>query len=200
MIRTYNVIIDDTEATGMFGISLVEQPAIESNWVAFEKDVEPLAFMVDNEDERIITGVVMRADFPILRYNPEKGKHYIKYERETLRKMAMKYFKMNQQNNVNMFHNPENKTDKVNIFEMYIKDCERGINPKGFENIEDGSLMVSFKVNDEQIWQDIRKGVFKGFSLEGIFRFELLDEAVEKETQEIYDLINKIRIKIKESR
>lgn len=193
MIPTYIANIDDSETTGMFVISLVEDPAVESNWVKFNKDTQQMTFSIDNEEQRVITGVVMRANFPIYRNNPQYGEFYVKYSPETLKQMALKYFKMNQQNNVNMAHNPNNQTDKVNIFEMYIKDSERGIIPKGFEDIEDGSLMASFKVNDEVIWEDIKKGVFKGFSLEGVF--QLVEETPSVES-EIMEIISKIKEKI----
>lgn len=194
---TYIATIDNTEETGMFVISLVEEPAVESNWIKFNKDKEQINFSIDDEEQRVITGVVMRANYPIYRNHPEKGEFYVKYHPETLREMALKYFKTNQQNNVNTAHNPNNQTDKVNIFEMYIKDSTKGINPKGFEDIEDGSLMASFKVNDDKIWEDIKNGVFNGFSLEGTFRLTKVETEDEKQEREILEMIEKIRNKIK---
>lgn len=193
---TYIATLDDTENTGMFTISLVEEPAVESNWLRFDKD--KINFSIENEEQRIITGVVMRANFPIYRNSPEYGEFYIKYDKETLRVMAERYFKNNQQNNINMAHNAEDTTDKVNIYEMYIKNVDRGINPKGFEDIEDGSLMASFKVNDDEIWNDIKQGKFKGFSLEGVFNLVKVEEETTDEEKEIMELIEKINNKLKD--
>lgn len=193
---TYIATLDETDNTGMFTISLVEEPAVETNWLKFNKD--KFNFNIEDEEQRIITGVVMRADFPIYRNNAEYGEFYIKYDKETLRLMAERYFKNNQQNNINMAHNSENTTDKVNIYEMYIKNIERGINPKGFEDIEDGSLMASFKVNDDKIWEDIKQGKFKGFSLEGAFNLVKVEETTTDEEKEIMELIEKINNKLKE--
>lgn len=193
----YNATIDETPDTGMFVISLVQEPAVESNWVKFNSDNKQMSFSIDDEEQRVITGVVMRCDYPIYRNNPQMGEFYVKYDKETLKQMALKYFKYNQQNNVNMAHNHDNTTDKVNIFEMYIKDEKRGINPKGFEDIEDGSLMASFKVNDDTIWEDIKNGVFKGFSLEGVFKMVKVEETPEQlQEKEIMELIRKIKDKI----
>lgn len=189
MISTYLAKIDiDDDCTGMHYISLVQNPAVETNWLAFEAD-KINKYQVEDEDQHIITGVVMRADFPILKEIPNKGKCYIKYEKETLKEMALKFFKNGEQNNITVTHNHNNKTDKVNIFEMYIKDVERGINPKGFETIEDGSLMASFKVNDEQIWEEIKEGKWRGFSLEGAFHFIPEDE----NERHIYEMVEKIK-------
>lgn len=186
---TYLAKIDiNDEATGMHYISLVENPAVETEWMAFEAD-KMNVYKVEDNEQHIITGVVMRANFPILKEIPNKGKCYLKYEKETLKQMALKFFKNGEQNNITITHNHAKLTDKVNIFEMYIKDVERGINPKGFENIEDGSLMASFKVNDEQLWSEIKEGKWKGFSLEGAFRFE--EETTDED--EIYRLVEKIK-------
>ena len=58
------------------------------------------------------------------------------------------------------------------MVEIFIKDVEKGINPSGFEDIENGSLFATYKVNNDIIWEKIKDGTFQGFSLEGIFDLE----------------------------
>lgn len=67
-IPIYQAIIED-ELTGMFTISLVDKPAVESNFLCFKKDHKIVNFRVENEEKRLISGVIMRADFPIYRIN-----------------------------------------------------------------------------------------------------------------------------------
>lgn len=81
----YNAIIND-ENKGILRISLVDDPAVESFWLAYNEDKEPLYFSVQNEDERKVLGVVMRADFPIYRKDVNRGDYYVIYSKETIKR------------------------------------------------------------------------------------------------------------------
>ncbi|MBQ3414519.1 MAG: hypothetical protein IJH39_04060 [Clostridia bacterium] len=179
----------------MYCISLVDDPAVETAWMAFNKDEQPLKFAVENEDKHIVRGVIMRADFPIYRVGISGFEYLIEYDKETIRIMAEKYLYDGFQNNVDTQHN--NKLEQgVNLVQWFIKDTENGINPKGFEDIEDGSLFAEYKVNNEEIWQQIKDGTFKGFSLAGFFDTVLVEEPQDEEEQEILNLIAKIKSKL----
>ena len=186
MLPIYNVIIDNE--TGIDRISLVEMPAVESNFLAFSQEKKQVMFSA-NEEKQMITGVVMRADFPIYRYD-EHGAYYIQFSKEAIRKMAEKLFRDNHQNCINIEHIENSDVEGVCMQEMFIKDAEKGISPKGFENISNGSLFATFKVHNPKIWELIKNGRFKGFSLEGMFVFE---EVKEEETfNEIMEMLDKI--------
>ena len=62
-IPVFNALITDEE-TGMFKISLVDDPAVMSNFLAFDNTRKVQMYQVENEDKRLVRGVVMRADFP----------------------------------------------------------------------------------------------------------------------------------------
>jgi len=190
----YKALIKDEEE-GMVTISLVDLPAVESDWLAFNKQKEQLQFKVENEEKRVILGVVMRASYPIYRIGISGYEYYIEFDADTIRKMARKYLKDGFQNNISIMHNGELIKDGVYMEEFFIKDDEMGISPKGFEDIENGSLFARFKIENEQLWNDIKEGKFKGFSLEGFFEVE--ESAEEQEYREIVELINKIKNKIK---
>lgn len=187
------VIKDDNQGMGV--ISFVDEPATEINWIAFEKNEKPLAFSVENEDKHIVRGVVMTANQPIYRIGVSGFEYYIEYDAETIRYMAQKYFKDGFQNNVDTNHS-FNLEDGVYLQEMFIKDTENGINPKGFENVNDGSLFAQFKVENEDIWSKIKDGTFNGFSLAGMFEVEPIDED-EQDYNDVLDLITKIKNKLK---
>ena len=83
------------------------------------------------------------------------------------------------------------------MVQWFIKDTENGINPTGFEAAEDGSLFAEFKVENEEIWNQIKEGTFKGFSLAGFFDVEeVKNPAEDEEEQEVLALIQKIKSKI----
>lgn len=156
------------ESDGIEYVSLVDMPAIESEFMAFQK--EHVHFSIQNEEQRIVFGPLMRADYPIYRKNKELGDHYVKYSKETIKKIAEKLMFDKAQNSVNLMHSMQ--VDGVTMIEMFLKDVEKGINPKGFEDVEDGSLFAAYKVNNDAVWDLIKRGEFKGFSIEGIFSFK----------------------------
>ena len=71
-------------------------------------------------------------------------------------------------------HLPGSYVSGVNLIQLFIKDSEKGIVPQGFETIEDGSLFATYHVENDAIWNEIKNGTFKGFSLEGLFKVEQL--------------------------
>lgn len=170
-IPVYNAILSDEE-TGMLKISLVDEPAVMSNFVAFAKEKPVVLFKAVDEEKRLCCGCVMRADFPIYRFSPAMGEYYIIYKADTIRQMAEKYLLENRQNNVNLMHEEGSDVEGVQMVQYYIKDVAKGINPAGFEDIADGSLFAEFHVVNDEVWQSIKEGTYKGFSLEGIFDLE----------------------------
>ena len=156
----------ENEECGMFTISLVDEPATESNFIAFSK--EGLTFSIANEEQRMVFGLIMGANQPIYRRDRSGYEYYIVYRPETLRIMAEKYLKDGLQNNVDRNHD-WNLVEGVNMVQMFIKDTEKGISPKGFEEFEDGSLFGQFHVVNDEVWGQIKDGTYKGFSLAGYF-------------------------------
>lgn len=169
----YEALVTSEDA-GMLRISLVDLPAVESNFLAFAKeDGEPVRlYFVRDEERRIVRGVVMRADYPILRRNGDY-EYYIVFRADTIRVMAEKYLAESRQNNVDEMHNHAN-VDDVQMVQYFIKDTGAGISPSGFEDIADGSLFAEFHVLNDEVWAKVKDGTYRGFSLEGAF--ELVPE------------------------
>ena len=183
-IPVFNAIISDDD-TGMFKISLVDEPAVMSNFLAFDKARKPLMYAIANEEKRIVRGVVMRADFPIYRYDESFGEYYIIYKTDTIRQMAEKYLLESRQNDVNLMHEDNSDVDGVQMVQYFIKDTDAGVNPTGFEEIADGSLFAEFHIVNDEVWEQVKDGTFKGYSLEGVF--DLVPEQDEKKVESIVD-------------
>jgi len=197
-------LTENPEETGMYYVSLVEDPAVESNFLAFEKadETKPLNFKVENEEKRIVTGLLMAADRPILRQD-FSGLYYILYDKETIIAMAERFLAMGLANNVDTAHNFEVE-EGVFLREMYIKDSERGISPAGFEDVEEGSLFATYHILNDEVWNKVKAGEFKGFSLAGIFYEEEFkkveteeDDITEEEYQELLSIIDQLNKKLK---
>lgn len=183
------VIVNDN--CGVERISLVDYPAVEVDFLAFASDIKQIMFSA-NEEKHIITGVLLRADYPIYRNDSQLGEYYIKFDRETIKNVAEKLLKDGKHNAVNLQHIPNSDVEGVDMVEIFFKNAENGINPKGFENITDGSLMATFKVHNEKIWNAIKEGVFNGFSIEGNFGFDLELSKEDNDYEEVMKMINEL--------
>ena len=161
-------IIDD--GTGMTAISLVDRPAVESDFLALAEQVAPAAFSIADEDQQLVWGVVARADFPIYRNDATLGEYYVTYSPEVIRRMAEKYLAEGRQNEVDLQHDGK-MVEGVQLVQFVIKDTERGVVPAGFDDIKDGSLFAEFHITDPDIWAAVKDGTYNGFSLEGFFNF-----------------------------
>lgn len=189
------IVLDD--GLGMEKISLVDDPAMESDFQFFANEEERFKFSVQNEEQRHIFGVIIRADHPVLRLTAEGFPYYITFSKETIKTIVQKYFREGRQNNFNLMHTPGTDVDSVEMLQAFIKDKERGIDPKDFEDIEDGSLFGEFKVNDETIWEDIKSGKYKGFSMEIFYDVEVQIEEEEQLYNDIQSLLDQIADQIK---
>ena len=157
------------EETGIDFVSLVENAAIQKDFLAFSET--PIKFAIQDEEKRIVTGAAMIADLPIYRRDEIRGEYYVVFDKESIFKIAKKWARSNQYNSVNAHH----KTpimNGVSLFESYIIDRERGVMPpKGFEEVADGSWFVSYLIDNDDVWAKVKSGEFKGFSVEGVFDF-----------------------------
>ena len=129
-------------------------------------------FAIQNEEQHIISGPLMLADTPIYRDNKKFGEHYVTFSPETIKDIAIKFSKKGYQKNVNLMHDANMQVDGLVMFESFIVDKARGILPMaGYEDAKDGSWFGSFYVENEQVWNLIKEGKVKGFSVEGYFDY-----------------------------
>jgi len=196
----FKLTINPEDETGVDYVALVDSPAIEKNWVAFSKQKE-FKFKQLDKEKRIISGALMVADLPIYRNDNKFGEYYVIFERDTIEQIIYKFFKQGNVANTNAMHDKNRKLDGVYMIESFIIDSQKGVNtPLGHDDLPDGSWFGSFKVDNEEVWNDfIKTGIFKGFSVEGMFDQELMTEQPQDEVEEIIqqihnltDMINKI--------
>ena len=175
----YRAEIDaDDTTTGMFIISLVDSPATMSDFMAFNEDKRLMTYNVESDEKRQVFGLVMAADMPIYRRDDNGFEYYITYSKETIALMAEKYLKMSLQNNVDTQHSFELE-DGIFMNQLFVKDTEKGVSPKGYEDYKDGSLFAQFHIANDSVWEEVKKGTYKGFSLAGVFNVEPKEETKE---------------------
>ena len=173
-LPVYEALIS-SEDDGIVTISLVDEPAVESDFVCFAKDTGKQSFALSDASEHLITGCLMKADTLIYR-NDNGFEYYILFSKKVIQTMAQKMLSDGSFKNIDTQHNGELLPQgALTLMELYVKDSNKGIDPN-FVDVPDGSLMVTFKVNDESIWQECANGDFlNGFSLEGFFETKQVD-------------------------
>ena len=190
--KIFYIDINEDDNTGLDAISLVSTPAVEIDFLCFEKDGSKEISFSANKDKHIISGIALRADFPIYRRNGDY-EYYVVFTKEIIRKIVNKYAKNGLFNSVNLQHNDLNFTNKAIMIESYIIDKERGICPIEFSDIEDGSWYVSFHIEDEMLWKEIKDGnILNGFSVQGLFnliedKFEKVEENLSQQNEQTFD-------------
>lgn len=169
-IYALEIIDDENSEIEVDFVALVDKPAIERQFLAF-KEQSWQGFAIQDEEEKIISGPLMLADKPIYR-NDENGEYYVTFTKDTIKQIAQKFFKKGYQKNVNLMHDQGMIAEGLTMFESWITDEKRGIKPMvGFEDVNDGSWFGSFKVENEEVWQLIKDGKVRGFSVEGVFNY-----------------------------
>jgi hypothetical protein len=175
---------------GIDATALVENPAIQRNWMAF-KEHKSYEFKTHNEDKRILAGALMVADFPMYR-NMNGKEFFVKFSSETIEQLADRMVLNNKLTAFNFEHDAKKELADMHIQQFFIINTELGVNtPIGFEELPNGSLFAFVKVNNEQVWNDyVKTGIVKGFSIEG--NFATKEEFSEQQIINELEQINKI--------
>lgn len=187
-LPVYIAQIDNSEE-GILDISLVDYPAVKRDFVLFSQD--KMNFSIQNEEKRIISGVVMLADTPIYRKSPTAGEYYIVFTRDIIEMMVEKMSFEGKLNNITLNHNGQ-LVEGVTLVELFIKDSSKGLNPTYLPDVTEGSLIASYKVENEDIWNQIKAGEFRGFSLSGIFS---AIPSIDQPLDDILDLLYQLKAK-----
>lgn len=174
----YNLEIDPEDETGMSTISLVADPAVEYNFLLFDKDNRRPMHLYCNNEERIVTGISLLADTPIYRDHAPYGQHYVVFSKKLIKDMLLKFMKLQNNSSVSVNHTGTN-IKGVTLIECYIINKDRGIVPIEFKNVPDGSLITSYKIEDDEIWSKVKAGEYKGFSIEGCFTYDETQKEIE---------------------
>ena len=173
------VLNEDEDNAGIDAVSVVENPAIESDFVALKKHQVELKTV--NDEKRLLMGAALIPDKQIFRKNGE-DEYYIYFSKETIRKASQLFLKKANQNNATIEH--EKKIDGMSVVESWIKeDKQDKSNFYGF-NQPNGTWFITMKVDNEEVWKEVKNGNIKGFSIEGFFA-----EKIEASKQELKSIV-----------
>lgn len=192
-LPVYEATFDDEDLL-IEAISLVKRPAVKREFLAMQ-DQALARFDIEDEDQHIVFGLIMAVDMLIYRRDSERGEYYVTFSSEAVEKARTDFMRSMNYNNINPSHNinADGKpiiVDDVFMISSYLKDSDNGIDPKGYEDINNGSWFGAWKIENEQIWADIKAGKFKGFSVHGTYG--LMETKTQDEITELLYLIDEV--------
>ena len=160
----YELILQDDE-DGVFANSLVESPAIERDFVYMSKEIQ---FAEVSAEKQLVAGPILVPNKKILRIDGEGKRYSVFFTPETIEMVARKFMKNKYGDSVTLEHGA--KTAGVYLTESWIieQSAKDKSNIYGF-TLPRGTWFGVYKVDDKKIWDKVKDGTFRGFSIEGLF-------------------------------
>ena len=186
------IIDEDDELGGIEAISLVEQPAIEENFIAL-KDQKEYKLKTLDADKRIVLGALLVPNKTIYRKDG-KEEYYIYFSKETVKRASELFLMNGKQNNATLEHKFD--IEGLTLVESWIvENKEKDKSAIYNMDVPVGTWMGSVKVNNSKIWEQyVKTKKVKGFSIEGYFADKMEQtKKVDKEDMEADILLNKIK-------
>ena len=170
MLKRYKIGLDSE----VYAVSLVENPAIEENFVYFSQD-ERQALKFQDDEKHVVLGPVMIPNKPIYRYYKDQEFEVV-FEPEVIEQMAFDFLKNKRESDITLDH--ETDVNEVSVVESWLKTSESDKSNAYGYNLPIGTWFVSMKVNNIDLWQKIKSGEVKGFSIESLL--EIIDSNFSK--------------------
>ena len=191
------VIADDSQELAIDAISLVNSPAIEQDFVFFGKEKNNLTFAKVDEEKRMLVSPALIPNKQIFRYDPNTdSEYYVYFSPETVRKASELYLKHNNHHKATHEHNE--RVSGVLTVESWIKEGDSDKSKLYGYDLPNGTWFVKMKIDNDDLWQEIKQGNLRGISIEGYFtnKFEQMQRQ-KPTTEQILSALNEI---IKESK
>lgn len=178
-LKTYRVVPGTSD---VYAISLVDEPAVESNFVALSKQTpKQMNFRAVDGERRIVYGTALRADFPIYRDYGGDDQFYITFGRETIMRLMTKFMSNFSQKNWTSDH--WDYVEGLTVVESWLVEDDK--NDKavalGLENFGAGDWLVGVKIDNDEVWREIKEGRWKGFSVEAWCDFEEIEKEIKQQ-------------------
>lgn len=179
----YNIEVGDNWDDGVWGISLVDFPAIQTNWILQSKERKAMPIvMVDEEKRQIVSPILINGQC-IYRCD-EKGEYFVRWDAKAIEKAALKMAVSLAMNNYSWGHEwflsdtgkeyKETLLNGIHTLRMWVTEDENDEIYQYFDpkHVTIGSLCVRAQVTDQNLWDRIKSGEVKGFSIEGIIELK----------------------------
>ena len=186
------LIISGEEELAIDAISLVTSPAIESEFVFFGKEKNNLTFAKVDEEKRMLVSPALIPNKNIFRHDPNTDSdYYVYFSKETVRKASELYLKHNNHHKATYQH--QDRVSGVLTVESWIKEGDSDKSKLYGYDLPNGTWFVKMKIENDELWQEIKSGNLRGLSIEGYFtnKFEQMQKK-EPTNEEILEALNEI--------
>jgi hypothetical protein len=191
--RIVELIIEDTnQELAIDAISLVSAPAIEQDFVFFGKDRHNLTFAKVDEDKRMLVSPALIPNKNIFRYDPQTdSEYYVYFSPDTVREAAELYLKHNNHHKATYEHS--DRVAGVLTVESWIKEGDQDKSKLYGYDLPNGTWFVKMKIENDELWKEIKSGNLRGLSIEGYFVDKMQKMSEKQPTdQEILTALNEI--------
>lgn len=165
----FEMVLQDEKDEGLYALSLVEKPAMKSQWVELAEHKKKVQFATMDKERQIVMGAVLIPELPV--YRDWDGGLYIYFSEDTIRQtheLAMR-------KGLTTFTMDHGKViPNIHLFETWmVEDPKKDKSAiYGMEN-KKGTWMIALKINNDEVWRDyVKTGEVTGFSIEGLFKMK----------------------------
>jgi len=185
------LFIDEADKeNGLDIISFVSAPAIEKDFMHFNKEVKEFKFKSTDEEKRIVTGACMIPNQEILRLDAEGKPYFVFFTEDTVAKAQEVFAKYGKTKTTNFEHEDSTLEGATVIESWIVKDSKNDkSNALGFD-VPINTWMVSYKVDNDELWEKVKNGEVNGFSIEGVFSKNIIEMSEERTLEAIEEIVN----------
>jgi hypothetical protein len=194
-MKTYEAVFNEVESEGVFGISLVNKPAMEGMFVALNEHTE-LQLKTVNKEQRILLGLVLEPNKPI--YRNQNGEEFnIVFNEDTIKNLSYHFFKTNSQKNSTIEH--VDRIEGVTFVESWlVEDSKQDKSALYGFNYPKGSWVATMKIDNDDIWNNfVKTGKVQGFSVDAMLGLKEINLKTEiNMSSKILDMLRKIDVRL----
>ena len=169
--KIVELVIDDEQAQlAIDAISLVNSPAIEENWIALNKQKKDnITLAKIDEEKKLIIGPALIPNKQIFRVDEDGSEYYVYFSEATVKRASELYLIHNNQKSATYEHS--DRVSGVTAVESWIVSDPKMDKSRayGYKNLNKGTWMVSMKIENDTVWDMIKRQEVKGYSIEGFF-------------------------------
>lgn len=167
-----------------FQIAFVNEPATESNFMAFSQKVNHYKFKEVDSERKILMGYFMIADLEIPRWDAQRGAYNVIFPRESVDKIVKNWAKNGINKNLNENHQTNKFAEGVYVLQHWQVDSKLGISaPKDLKQEPDGSWVGLVQCDNQEIYDKAKSGEYNGFSIECKFIEEKFGSTIESQLE-----------------
>lgn len=196
-MKKYELKYEEGEK-GVFRMSTVESPATKTQLVMFDNEMQLLQFADD--EKQIIYSVAMRPNMLIPRKNINGEPAMVFYTEDTVSKLQQNFFKNNSHNGATINHDKNVRTDMYCFESWIVADPEKDKATLLGMQVEKGDWVLGQKIDNPDVWQDVKSGKLQGFSIEAYLEPVLINNSIEMTAEEVDARIKKVLMETEEEK